>query len=1131
MAYNPGDTHSVRHIEYYKLADADLAVHAAGTLCFSYADQTLRLHDGYTVGGRKFLMSPASGLVVNSPLIGNGIGVPLDINFNLLSPADITAINTALPFATSVAGGKVTLAIAAEYPSGSDSEAATPAYVAQAIAAIPALPIATDTIQGKTSLAVAANYPSGSDTEATTPAYVQQAVNAVVTPIATDTVLGKVSLAVQANYPSASDAEAATPAYVQAALAAFSIPNATDIIKGKVALAVAANHPQPLNDVDAVTPAYLEERINAIPSSPLATDTVPGISSLAVSGNYPSVSDSEAATPAYVQQAIANIPAVPLATDTLAGKVSLAVSGNYPSTSDSEATTPAYVAQAINNIPAVPLATDLIAGRVSLAVASNYPSGSDSEAVTPAYLASAIAALPGVPNATDTVFGKVTLAVAANYPSISDSEAVTPAYLANAISGIAVPVATDTVQGKVALAVSGNYPQPANDADAATPAYVHTAIAALPAIPAASDTVQGKVSLAVAANFPSVSDAEATTPAYVTAAIAAIPNKHVPATVTSSNNSIIFAASGVDLQTFDLQTNAGVVPITDLGNNFVSTNVEDALAELADAISPRWSFGDLQNEVNQTRLVDGALLSIIMRHDTFNNVAFGNDALNVIPGGTDAATALGYLAGGNLASDGSSGTYVGCASGLASSSITGTYLGSYAGASHIGNTPTFVGHQAGRNSDGILITCVGALAGLGAVGDYQAFFGYNSGRDFSGYAPAGIGYHALANMVGVNDRITGVGTAAFQFADTLYQTSGVGYSVGQNLKNATYVSAFGDYSMSWSSEVNRVIAVGYAAGEATSVDDSVFVGFETGVGWFGDGATLVGNDISGGIIAPVAVTLTVPNIVNYAGHGVPVGEMRAYRLTAVTYPGGITAAPQTVVARALTAGTLQLVVPSAFTTPGVGVQLALYNGQFTNAGGFGRQAIPTADNQIRLGNASLTEVRTAGAYFGSAFNVVSDKRLKTDFSVIPDDAAIAFSKLVNFTTFMRIKNVEDIQCNIEASLTKLRDELEAAKNPAEKSTTDNGETIAPRRVRSVGDIQNDLSKLEKEYNEVSKPENLLFGYRQAGVIAQEIIELADTIGFGHFLVHEDSGYYTVDFNSLLAVVARGFQLRLEKAGI
>ena len=42
------------------------------------------------------------------------------------------------------------------------------------------LPQATDTVAGKVSLAVAANYPSTSDTEATTPAYVTEAVDAAM---------------------------------------------------------------------------------------------------------------------------------------------------------------------------------------------------------------------------------------------------------------------------------------------------------------------------------------------------------------------------------------------------------------------------------------------------------------------------------------------------------------------------------------------------------------------------------------------------------------------------------------------------------------------------------------------------------------------------------------------------------------------------------------------------------------------------------------------------------------------------------------------------------------------------------------------------------------------------------------
>lgn len=709
---------------------------------------------------------------------------------------------------------------------------------------------------------------------------------------------------------------------------------------------------------------------------------------------------------------------------------------------------------------------------------------------------------------------------------------------------IVIPISDGTVAGLVKLSKEIDWPTASlDDSTATTPAYVEKTIAAavqqaianIPAVPLATDTLAGKVSLAISANYPSVSDSEATTPAYVADAIAAIPNQHVPATFASANNSIVVAASGTDNQTIDLQTNAGVVPVADIGNNFAATNVEDALTELANAISPRWSIVDLRTETNQARLVDGVLLSAIMRHDIDNNIAFGYNALNVIPTNTDATTAVGYTAGGNLVGDGSLSSYFGYASGLASDGRNETYIGAYAGAYAIGNAGTFVGYQAGQNANGVYTTALGTLSGYGSNGNYNTFCGRDAGHSFNGSFSTGIGCFALSGTSGPLYHVTGIGHAAWQNANTLSQVTGVGYAVGQNMSNGNYITALGEYAMNWADNVNRGTVIGYSAGRAMTADDCVFIGHDTGSGWFGSGATLVGNNIISPLTAPVAVTLSLPNIINYIGHGVPIGKIRAYRLTATTYPGGMTAAPATVVVRALTADTMQMLTPANFTTVGVGVQLALYDGQYSNAGGFGQQAIPTANNQIRLGNAAITEVRTAGAYYGSAFNVVSDKRLKTDFAAINDEAAIEFSKLVNFTTFMRIKNVEEIQRDIARNLQKLRDELAIAKATLKDkrfSTETEAETLDIMHVpRSVDEIIVELSRVKEQYNEASKPENLLFGNRQVGVIAQEILELADMLGYGHFLVHEDRGYYTVDFNSLLAIVARGFQLRLEKAGI
>lgn len=100
---------------------------------------------------------------------------------------------------------------------------------------------ATDTTKGVTTLAVAANYPSTADDEAATPAYVNALYSSSVnltnglnttlsgagTPVnpwrydvahANDLVKGVSSLAVATNYPSTADDEAATPAYVSNAM-------------------------------------------------------------------------------------------------------------------------------------------------------------------------------------------------------------------------------------------------------------------------------------------------------------------------------------------------------------------------------------------------------------------------------------------------------------------------------------------------------------------------------------------------------------------------------------------------------------------------------------------------------------------------------------------------------------------------------------------------------------------------------------------------------------------------------------------------------------------------------------------------------------------------------------------------
>jgi len=67
---------------------------------------------------------------------------------------------------------------------------------------------------------------------------------------------------------------------------------------------------------------------------------------------------------------------------------------------------------------------------------------------------SATAAQLAAPDATDTVKGIVSLGVAANYPSASDTEAATPAYVSSAVS--AIPSAASSVGTFRNLSASAN---------------------------------------------------------------------------------------------------------------------------------------------------------------------------------------------------------------------------------------------------------------------------------------------------------------------------------------------------------------------------------------------------------------------------------------------------------------------------------------------------------------------------------------------------------------------------------------------------------------------------------------------------------------------------------------------------
>ena len=77
-----------RHRQYWKKIEADSVVLDPGIIAISWEDSTIRLHDGYTIGGRIFPMLPAPSLTVNvlTPLSGNGsVSSPISLNIAALA--------------------------------------------------------------------------------------------------------------------------------------------------------------------------------------------------------------------------------------------------------------------------------------------------------------------------------------------------------------------------------------------------------------------------------------------------------------------------------------------------------------------------------------------------------------------------------------------------------------------------------------------------------------------------------------------------------------------------------------------------------------------------------------------------------------------------------------------------------------------------------------------------------------------------------------------------------------------------------------------------------------------------------------------------------------------------------------
>lgn len=589
-----------RHRQYWKKIEADSVVLDPGIIAISWEDSTIRLHDGYTIGGRIFPMAPAPSLTVNvlTPLSGNGsVSSPISLNIAALAN-QVPVLANAPITGTGIIGNPLdidTVALAAALANAvpvahdatlvGNGTAGAPLSVNWGLAPAP-------TIAHNGTL-------SGAGTPASPLAVVPNALASLV--------------AVSAISPITGDGKIATPLMLDVPAMLPQLHGNVAVITDGVTITGSGTTANPLVAVPTIPVVVTAAPVtgNGTLANPIDINIVSAIAEIAAAGGVPASHDGSlfgngttinplsvnwAAAPALNVQHDGTMTGQGTAGNPLAVNWSAMPQINVQHDGTMTGSGTAGSPLSVNGLALaaqVPVAVNAgLSGNgttgspiaINPGVLGPMLSGLVPIAVSAPLTGVGTAASPlGITNASGALRGVVQLATGAEgLQPANDSDAATPAYIDAAIAAVTIADATDTLRGKVALATAANYPQAANDIDATTPAYVAAAIAALPA-----DKYLASVGGYNAAtnifnlNMSDGSVVPVDLTAAVADAVASVPNKHVAATIASPNGSLVVSAIGVDNQTFLFDTNATIIGIQDTAGNFTGTSIEAALAELA----------------------------------------------------------------------------------------------------------------------------------------------------------------------------------------------------------------------------------------------------------------------------------------------------------------------------------------------------------------------------------------------------------------------------------------------------------------------------------------------------------------------------------------------------------------------
>lgn len=416
---------------------------------------------------------------------------------------------------------------------------------------------------------------------------------------------------------------------------------------------------------------------------------------------------------------------------------------------------------------------------------------------------------------------------------------------------------------------------------------------------------------------------------------------------------------------------------------------------------------------------------------------------------------------------------------------------------------TVNGVRVGRGNVGdVSSTVVGSSAGQAATGTDMTAVGRNAGRDNTGASVSFFGRSAGQGNTGGLSVLVGVAAGASNIGA---QVTSLGHSAGQfnNGSSCTHIGALtGRYSSGTAStyvgaKAGVTASAGSCTGLGVSACENATASFITGVGAYaaraqhGSGFTALGANAGSGFVGAGSQAVTSVDVAlnrfTVPSHGFT-GNV-VLRVTATTAPAPLSV-PEFYTFQVIDANTLQI-NNYDITTTGVDVAVntnTLNNHSNSTAIGFNSNT--TADNQVVLGGVGVVEVRTSGVYYGAAFNVVSDKRNKVNIEKIDLEAAAKLSREVSFLSFDVIQSQFDFE--IQESLAGKDEKGKAYQRPV-------------RRAIAQG----------------------------AGIVAQDLQNLLKEIGQWEWLVQKDktTGDLTVDYTSLFAILAAGFQHRLDKAGI